>query len=214
VTGVDAKIVEHWVCARCLAKGLPQPVADRGGWRVDTNTEEERRRFVFAHPDPGITELASEIVETRVFLKLAGPDQALMALLPERWKLQEARTMMIRLRDDPLPPELPAAFGAVVSRQNGANHVEIRTADGELAASGSSAVFQNVYTYDSIETRPQFRRRGLGIAVMRILGDFRPKDSIELLVATEEGSHLYTRLGWSLYSPYATAVIEDDTPQS
>ena len=209
MTDVDAKVVEHWVCARCLAKGLPQPVADRGGWRVDTNTEEERRRFVFAHPGPGIAELASELVETRVFLKLARANQALMALLPERWKLQEARTMMIRLRDDPLPPGLPAPFAATVSRQNGANHVEIRTADGELAARGSSAVFQNVYTYDSIETRPQFRRRGLGISVMRILGDLKPKDSMEVLVATEEGRHLYARLGWSIYSPYATAAIED-----
>lgn len=206
---VDAEIVEHWLRARSLAKGLPQPVLDRGGLRVDTNTDEERRRFVFAHPHPGIAELAAEIVETRVFLKLAAPDQALMALLPERWKLQPARTMMVRFRDDPLPPGLPALFAATVSRQNGANHVEIRTREGELAASGSAAVFENVYAYDSIETRPEFSRRGLGTAVMRILGDLKPMGALEVLVATEEGRHLYSRLGWSLYAPYATAAIED-----
>ena len=51
----------HWLTARSLARGLPAPQADRGGYRVDTNSETERCRWVFAHLDSGIADLAQSI---------------------------------------------------------------------------------------------------------------------------------------------------------
>jgi hypothetical protein len=43
---------------------------------------------------------------------------------------------------------------------------------------------------------------------MTALGGARRSPSApQILVATEDGRKLYTRLGWSVYSPYATVAI-------
>ena len=68
-----------------------------------------------------------------------------------------------------------------------------------------------VFVYDRIETAPAHRRRGLGRAVMAALADARrSRAASQVLVATDDGRALYARLGWSVYSTFATAVIPED----
>jgi GNAT superfamily N-acetyltransferase len=65
-----------------------------------------------------------------------------------------------------------------------------------------------VFIYDRIETSPEHRRKGLGNTIMNALKAHRKSTNApQLLVATEDGRGLYTSLGWSVLSPYSTAVI-------
>lgn len=43
-TGVDPDTLYAWLYGRSLARGVPQPVPDHGGFRVDTGTEGEISR--------------------------------------------------------------------------------------------------------------------------------------------------------------------------
>ncbi|WP_430984552.1 hypothetical protein, partial [Escherichia coli] len=52
---VDRELIAGWLHARSVARALPTPVADHGGWRVDTRSEQEWCRYVFADPAPAIT---------------------------------------------------------------------------------------------------------------------------------------------------------------
>jgi hypothetical protein len=88
--------------------------------------------------------------------------------------------------------------------------VNVLAPDGDLAASGCAAETMDVFIYDRIETASNHRRKGLGIAVMNALGSARKSlASPQLLVATEDGRSLYTRLGWMVIAPFAAATIPD-----
>ena len=43
---VDPQILFSWLAGRSIARGLPAPFAEQGGFRVDTNTDAEVRRLV------------------------------------------------------------------------------------------------------------------------------------------------------------------------
>src|SRR5436305_1649172 len=47
-----------WLAARSIARGVPLPVASHGGYRVDTRSDTETARWVFAHAGPGLESLA------------------------------------------------------------------------------------------------------------------------------------------------------------
>ncbi len=183
------------------------PVADRGGWRVDTNWPDEKRRFVFAAPCEGLREVAAFITEPRVFLKLCGADEEMRALLPIHWRLNEPNVVMTCERAAP-ESDLPAEYKAVV--EGDARRVEARIYSEEsgLAAQGYAARYNGVFIYDRIFVGAAHRRKGLGRALLAQLNIAAPGDR-NLLVATPMGRQLYLSLGWRDCSPYATAVIPD-----
>ncbi len=86
--------------------------------------------------------------------------------------------------------------------------VRILGETGELAASGYGAETDHVFVYDRIVTEPAHRRKGLGHVLMQTLhAARRDPDSLELLVATDDGRALYETLGWRVVAPYASASI-------
>lgn len=209
----DPALVEAWVGARSVGRGLPLPVRDRGGLRVDTDRPEERRRYVFARPTEDLRELAESIREPRVALKLAGTHEALASLLPARWRISEPGFFMVRDGADAGAPPLAGGYRLHLSTVDATTEVRVLTERGELAASGYAVEYAGVFVYDRIVTEPAHRRRGLGHAVMAALGSARRSEaSRPVLVATPEGRALYTRLGWTLHSPWTTALIPDSAP--
>jgi predicted GNAT family acetyltransferase len=82
-------------------------------------------------------------------------------------------------------------------------------AGNELAASGKAARVRNFANFDQIVTHHTHRRRGLASALMHGLGEAVEKDGAKrgVLVATEQGQHLYAALGWTLHSPYVTVGL-------
>lgn len=209
---VDRDLIAGWVKARSVARSLPVPVADHGGWRVDTRSDIEWCRYIFAALDPAITALARSIAQPRVFVKVCAEAPELRRILPERWQVLETNWVMTG-SDLPVVFEVPAGCTAKVETRSGAIHVSVIAPDTTLAASGYAAETAGVFAYDRIVTRPDHRRRGLGRAVMGLLQSQRTSDtSRDVLVATDQGRALYTSLGWCMRGSYTTAVIPDPTP--
>jgi GNAT superfamily N-acetyltransferase len=198
-----------WLAARSIARGLPAPVADRGGFRVDTGGEVEICRWAFTTPCAGLSELGRTLDAPGYFLKLCGDGKELLAVLPPNWRLQDEPGYVMQGPQTPPPAAaLPASYRLQLDRDARSSRVAILAPDGALAASGTAAETGGVFVYDRIITEPDHRRRGLGRVVMAALRETRPdQKTTELLVATDDGRALYTTLGWTVLSPFATAEI-------
>jgi hypothetical protein len=206
IGGVDRELVRSWLTARSIARGLPEPVAVFGGFRVDTRSSMEVCRWVFATADPGLHELVRSIREPRRFVKLFGTAEELAALVPTDWTVAGGNWLMASDSVSPPLEPLPCGYRIEQFRNGSTTRVEIRTDAGELAAGGYAAETQDSFVYDRIETEAAHRRRGLARAVMAALGECRSSQSArQLLVATAEGEKLYSALGWRRLSPYSTA---------
>ena len=206
----DPELLRAWLTGRSKARGLPPPVEELGSFRVDTNSEKEVRRWVFAQAVPGIGELAHSIREPRHFIKLCGSEGELRVALAEPWMIQGGSWFMGCSGEPPTLTPLPAGYALQTSRNDAVTRVEIRTDHGELAASGYVAETRDAFVYDRIETDEAHRRRGLGRSVMAALGSCRKsKAARQLLMATAEGERLYSSLGWSRLSPYSTAYLPE-----
>lgn len=204
---VDPRMLTAWLTARSIARGLPAPVADFGGWRVDTRSDAEVARWVFSRPGDGIARLARSITLPRHFLKLCGSAEALSGHLTRDWTLHPPSYFM-QGNGQGHAATVPCGYTLDVTRHGATVTARIVAADGTLAASGHAAETADAFVYDQIVTAPGHRRKGLGRAVMAALGDARhARSGAELLVATEDGRALYADLGWVTISPYSTASI-------
>jgi len=207
----DPSLVEGWISARSLCRGLPLPAADHGGWRVETGTEAEIRRYVFAASSPSLSDLAYEIFESRIFLKLCGSQAEMRELLPERWRIEPTIFMMTCGTLPQSSSALPPGYTLDLSTTGRVTEARILSPCGELAASGHAAESHGVFIYDRIVVEPDHRRRGLGKALMTALAAARRSStSRPVLVATAAGEALYRTLGWTLHAPYTTAFIPKD----
>jgi GNAT superfamily N-acetyltransferase len=207
---VDGGLIVAWLAARSTARGLPQPVADHGGWRVDSGQPGERRRYVFTDPCEGLRELGQTIDEPLIALKLCRSNDELFGLLPDRWQLTSETDTKVMVRDGVShshTANLPPEYRLEVASTGAVTHARILRND-TVAASGYAAEQDGVFIYDRIATDPAHRRLGLARAVMGALGEARRSpQSREILTATPAGQLLYLTLGWREYSPYSTAMI-------
>lgn len=197
-----------WLAARSIARGLPAPVADHGGFRVDTGGEVEICRWAFTRLGEGLAELGRTLDAPGYFLKLCGDGADLLAALPPNWRLQGLGYVMQGPHIPPAVAALPDGYGLQIDRSSCGARVTILAPDGALAASGTATEAAGVFVYDRIITEPDHRRRGLGRMVMAALRGMRvDRTTTELLVATDDGRALYATLGWTVISPFATAEI-------
>lgn len=205
--GVGPHLIGAWLTSRSLARGLPLPVREFDGFRVDTNSETEVARWVFPKIGPGLQALGRSILEPRYFLKLCAPACELRAALPLGWELHPPGYFM-RSTGEAVKAQLPDGYKIETERAGVVSAARIWARTGELAASGYAAEACNVFIYDRIVTEPEHRRKGLGRAVMAALHATKLQSSApELLVATEDGRALYSALGWKTVSQYSTASI-------
>jgi GNAT superfamily N-acetyltransferase len=213
-TGADscetAALLRLWVRGWAAARGVPPPLAHGDGWRVEVGLPRQRRRHVFPHISQALHALGESIVEPWSYLKACATADELRAALPAHWTV-EPQTYFMRFDGSPaLPaPALPGGYGLDLVTQGHLAVARVLAADGTVAAAGHLAVVEDAAIFDRISTDAAHRLRGLGRAVMcaldaasRTLGVRRG-----LLVATADGHALYRTLGWSVQSPYASAVI-------
>lgn len=204
---IDPLLLEAWLSARSVARRLPPPVFEHGGFRVDTNSVSEVVRWVFPKIGPGLEKLARSINKPRHLIKLCGTADKLQAALPGGWELHATSHFMQATRNT-TERRLTEGYMIEVKRVGMVLQARILSEDGALAASGYAAEAKGVFIYDRIVTEPEHRRKGLGRALMTTLRSARQDpDSPELLVATADGRALYSTLGWETISPYSTASI-------
>jgi GNAT superfamily N-acetyltransferase len=207
---VDPALVFAWLEAHSIARGSPRPVNDRGGFRVDTNSEKEVTRWVFPQLCDGLRAIAQGTAEPRHYLKLCSTDDELQSALPPRWEIQPAAYFMTAAVPAFDMKSLPDGYRMELDQSGPVTQVRITAPDGDPAAGGCAAETADAFVYDRIETSQDHRRKGLGIAVMNALGAARKSSAAQpLLVATEDGRSLYARLGWTVLFPFATATIPE-----
>jgi hypothetical protein len=207
---VDPKLVLAWQAAHSIARNSPPPVSDRGGFRVDTRSEKEVKRWVFPQLCEGLRAVAHDIMAPRHYLKLCGSDEELRSALPARWELQPTNYFMGAVVATLDTNPLPNGYRMELHQAGPVTRACIISPDGDLAASGCAAETADVFIYDRIETSQDHRRKGLGVAVMIALGAARKSlVSPQLLVATGDGRNLYASLGWTVLAPLAAATIPE-----
>lgn len=197
----------NWLSARSIARGVPAPLRDRGGWRVDTGSAAELCRYVFLAADEAFRAAAETIDSPRIFLKACAPAADVLAIVPSRWTVQSVAWMMVQEphRDDPV--SLPQGYALDVTTQRDVVFAVIADAAGTLAASGYGATACGVFCYDRIVTQADHRRRGLGRAIMSALGQRQAPGTLRMLAATDAGRALYETMGWRVVAPYTTIEL-------
>lgn len=204
---VNHAMLRAWLTGRSIARGLPAPIPDHEGFRVDTSSDVEVRRWVFPHVTPRLIELGATIGAPGYLLKVCGTADELRGVLPDRWQIQTPGYFM-RATEKRSKRLLPKGYAVEVHRDGMVTTVTIRTDEGEVAASGYAAETDGAFVYDRIITALNHRRKGLAGAMMTILRHTKKRQELpELLVATEDGRALYTNLGWRTISPYTTALV-------
>ncbi|MFZ6721619.1 GNAT family N-acetyltransferase [Undibacterium sp. Ji49W] len=207
---VEPELITGWLRTRSVARGLPAPVPDHGGWRVDTAQETEHCRYVFAGPVDGIRELALSIATPFTFIKMCGTAGQLLALVLPHWQLQRVGYLMTHAARSDMMPVLPAGYRLEIAIDHPfpATVARIFSDDGALAASGYAMEDGGFFIYDRIAVEAAHQRRGLGRAIMAALGTTQQSNATQrVLVATEAGCALYATLGWIVRSPYSTVEV-------
>jgi len=205
---VEPELLEGWLRARSIARKLPQPVPDHGGLRVDTGLPNERRRYVFTGPAPGITELARTIDAPGVFIKMCGPGPKLLSLVTPKWQLQPGGYLMTKEPGRNPVPSLPPGYRLQVQTESMLTTARIYTEDDTQAASGYAVEYGDVFVFDRIAVDPAHQHQGLGAALMAALGTAQQSQAAQrVLVATEAGRGLYLTIGWKVLSHYSTVAI-------
>ena len=202
---VDPRLFEAWIHGRALSRGTPPPVAERGGYRIETGLAHETRRYVFKGICPELLEIAAAVTEPRVFLKAFVPAADMQAALPPRWWIQPPGYLMVRDGQSAGAKVLAGGYSLEAALEGDTTVVRVLAFDGTTAATGRAANCEGYRIYEQIVTEVEHRRRGLASAVIAAL---EPRgNEAPLLVATEAGRALYTALGWRVVSPYTSAVL-------
>lgn len=205
---VSPALLKAWLSARSIVRGLPAPIADLGCLRVDTGSPTETQRYVFPGPTSAIRELAGSITAPRIYIKMCGASEQLLALVPSHWQLQPPGYLMNYTGINPSMPTLAAGYRLEVLVEEPITIARIFDVDGSVAASGYAAEYDGIFIFDRIVTEAPHRRRGLGKVLMAALGATKKSTTApNVLVATEDGRALYTALGWTTLAPYSTVVI-------
>ena len=210
MTDVDPDLLRCWTMGWTRARETEPPVVIEGGYRVEVGWPDQQRRYVFAGLDAAIEALDRSAALPWVHVKACVPREALAAVLPAGWVMQDPHWMMVvdgRMAVDPLP--LPAGLSLVVEQRPTVDIVRIVTETGDVAASGYVAFVENQAIYDRIVTHEDWRRRGLGRIVMHALDGIAAGRGIDrgVLVATDDGRRLYELIGWHHHAPYAGALL-------
>ncbi|MBQ5949230.1 GNAT family N-acetyltransferase [Massilia sp. ST3] len=205
---VTLALIERWLTGRSLARGLPLPVQDGGGLRVEVGSAVEVRRHVFLDAGTALQACAAQIDASHIFLKAPVEPEAMRAVLPPHWTVDSPGYLMRGPAKMTGNAESPPGYRITAEAEHGGQIVRVLHAGGGLAASGRVAVHANCAVFDQIVTEESHRRLGLGTVVMLALDALAGIACVteRLLVATDAGRALYERLGWQVLAPWSTAV--------
>jgi GNAT superfamily N-acetyltransferase len=217
VTGsVDLAVLERWLIGWSRSRGLPLPVQDGGGLRVDVGWPDQLRRHVFIDAGAALQACADRIDAPFIFVKAAVDSDQLRSALPAHWAIEAPRYLMRCAGPMPASAILPAGYAIAASIEHGTDVLHIEDVSGATAATGRITIGHGTAVFDRIETSEVHRRKGLASVIMLALDRLAIAAGAteRLLVATAAGATLYEHLGWQHLAPFSTAVLQDVPAQS
>jgi GNAT superfamily N-acetyltransferase len=189
------ELVKRWCAGWTKADGL---VGQEGpGWleiRVDRPGRRVERVVTDESTVTGLAALTG--LDDWLTVPTNSPEAVTKALQDAGLTVRAPETFMRRALADHPAPQPPDGYSVVVTREN---VIEVRLLhNGAPAASGLMAVVGEDAVPHRIQTSPEHRRRGLGSVVMGVLAQEAVADGTTtgLLFASDDGLHLYRRLGW------------------
>lgn len=198
-----------WAKGWTLTRDKAAPVSQAYGCRIDLGQPEHLERHVVVHEDAAaLRALADGLRHAGTWLKVCASPANVAPALHDAWRIQEPEYLMATGLSLAVAV-VPAGYRLSLSAIGPVCEVELKDANGELAARGRAAHCDGYATFDQIVTEPAHQRKGLGRIVMATLGNYSIDQGarVGVLVATEQGRALYQAIGWSLISPVTAAVI-------
>jgi GNAT superfamily N-acetyltransferase len=194
-------MMRRWLEGWRLCRGL-EPVIEYDDAYAAVLRLPGRERELFTRTDDPATvdRLAQQLpVDTWLTVTTRVDDRVVEQLLAAGAKpFEEPKTLMsIDLREHPQP--INDAYQLTRSADGPLEYVRLLASDGTVAAHGMTAIVGADAVMHDIQTDPAHRRRGLGSVVMGALAQRAIERGAEtgLLMATTDGLHLYTKLGWT-----------------
>ncbi|MET8759753.1 GNAT family N-acetyltransferase [Lentzea sp. NPDC004782] len=198
------ELVDRWTTGWTTAAGLS---ANPFGDATVVLVNQPGRQAEHVLPDDG--EVAWHVThleeEDWITVPTTAPDEVTALLTGSGLQLQSRETFMRRALADHPAPQAPEGYKVTVTRGDVIEVVV--TFDDEEAAGGLIAVVGEDAVPHRIRTSPEHRRRGLGSVVMGVLArEAVDAGAVEgLLFASEDGLHLYRKLGWTTISDVVIA---------
>lgn len=160
----------------------------------------------FAHDpsDAEFAELAAKTAQadTRILTILTNDVARYTQLARENglYVTSDSQTMMIvdMGTQDAEDPWLSDDDLKLTTSESKGVHYAVVHAGEKVAASGQVFVVRQTAVFDKIVTEPNYQRRGLGSFIMKALAAQAFQHDVEsgLLLASLDGQHLYSHLGW------------------
>jgi GNAT superfamily N-acetyltransferase len=209
MTKIEPGLIQRWVNGWTAARSLPEPerVGSAGDGLRSVCDQPGREVEVFAlradEEPASLARLAADVAVAQQITWLTVPtlhpgaveaavvDAGLDMLHRAEWLMTTELTGH--------PQHAPTApYEPQVRTEGPVTVVSLHDSTGEVAARGTIAVVGSDAIADRIETDAAHRRRGLGRAVMSALARAAVAQGARtgLLVASEDGRHLYSSLGW------------------
>jgi GNAT superfamily N-acetyltransferase len=205
------ELVGRWLAGWRLCRGL-DPVIEYDDAFAAVLRLPGRERELFARSDdPATVDRLAEDLPGDTWLTVTtqdGDEVARRLTAAGVRPFDESCTLMsIELRDHPQAT-------ADVQTDGPLDYVRVLL-DGKVVARGMSAIVGTDAVMHDIHTDPAYRRRGLGSVVMGALGRRALERGARtgLLMATEAGVQLYTRLGWLPEATMVTASAGSARPE-
>ncbi len=208
----DPALIALFAQGWAITRGVAAPVPRYGGYFIGVGQPDQKARYVFPSLDPAvIANLGQTIREPFVYLKICEDEHKVRKALPSHWAIRQPPTYIMTRPLDPTRPKLPPGYALTTALEGAVLRATIAT-EGAPVASGGIILLGDTVLFDQVGTHEAHRRRGLGRAVMTALSNAALEQGAPngLLSATEMGRALYEDIGWSVHSPYTSAVIPGD----
>ncbi|MFJ8164217.1 GNAT family N-acetyltransferase [Streptomyces sp. NPDC096136] len=206
---IESELIRRWVNGWTVARSLPEaePAGSAGDGLRSQCEQPGREVEVFAlradEEPESLARLAVAVAIARQTTWLTVPTRrpaAVEAALGAAGLELLHRSEWLMTTDlSKHPQHAPAApYEREVHTDGAVTVVSLHDSSGEVAARGTIAVVGADAIADRIETNTAHRRRGLGRAMMSALAEAAAAHGARtgLLIASEEGRHLYSSLGW------------------
>ncbi|WP_157641540.1 GNAT family N-acetyltransferase [Longispora albida] len=200
-----AELRRGWVHGWAVSRDAQSPVPIAGGYRIEPGKPENLVRYVLDEHDEAIlARLDGEPAGTEI--KVFGGTPELRAALRPAWAMYDPCYLM-SVPFTERAAQVPAPYAAELVRCGQVLTALARDPGGAVVCSARLAMAGEFGIADQVETHPDHRRRGLGAALMTLLGNWAAGDGLTtgLLAATAEGRALYSSLGWADHGEIAGA---------
>ncbi|RLP82513.1 hypothetical protein EAD89_28500 [Micromonospora sp. BL4] len=202
-----AELTKAWAHGWSVSRGTTPPVAISGGLKIDIDQTRNTARYILEPYNwQRAADLGRELTTTGTEIKVVGAADSLREALKIGWTMHDVHHLMTVAFTHGVA-ETPPSCTARIVNDGAALLGMICDSNGDIVSRARLASIGRYGVIDRVRTRAADQRRGMGRAVMTMLGNRALDEGLTtgLLSATADGRGLYSALGWSIRGEMAGA---------